>query len=141
MQTDRREPLQAITVNATQPFNVLVAEPDLGTRDTLAEMLAEVGAAAHLADSGRRALDIARAVPLHAGIIDATMVDMTGLQLLSSLRELVTCPVLFVGAVTASKEIRLRVADAGAWSWLPRPFERDLAQMTIRVFAGLLRNL
>ena len=125
-------------MNASAHFNVLVAEPDLPAREALSEVLAGLGASVHVADTGRRAIDIARRVPIDAGIIDSAFADMTGLQLLTALRLVVRFPVMFVGVATASKESRLAAADAGAWSWLPRPFEIEVARVTVRVFASLL---
>jgi two-component system, NtrC family, response regulator PilR len=126
-------------VNASAPFNILVAEPDLSAREALSELLSGLGASVHAVDTGRRALDVARRVKIDAGIIDAAFADMTGLQLLSALRLVVRFPVMFVGGTTASKECRLAAADAGAWSWLPRPFEIENARVTISVFASLLK--
>lgn len=127
-------------VNAEDRFHVLLAEPDPSAREALSEVLSALGVEVHAAETGRRALDIARRVPLDAGIIDAAFADMTGLQLLAALRESVRFPVMFVGGATASKEARMAAADAGAWSWLPRPFEMDVARMTVRVFAGMLKT-
>ncbi|KAF0241014.1 MAG: putative multi-sensor signal transduction histidine [Planctomycetota bacterium] len=126
-------------MNASAHFNILVAEPDLPAREALSEVLSGLGASVHAAATGRRALDIARSVPIDAGIIDAAFADMTGLQLLAALRLVVRFPVMFVGGVTASKEARMAAADAGAWSWLPRPFEIEVARVTMRLFASLLR--
>ncbi|MCE9584168.1 MAG: response regulator [Planctomycetes bacterium] len=120
-------------MNALIPINVLVAEPDRAARETLAEMLAGEGANVHFAETGRSAMEIAQRVTIHAGVIDASLADMTGLQLLARLRAVLHGPVLFVGA-TASKEVRMQAVDAGAWSWLPRPFEKEIARLTIHGF-------
>ncbi len=134
-----QEPLSVQSpVKASRHFHILVAEPDFGAREALSEVLSGLGVSVHTADTGHRALDIARRVPIDAGIIDSAFADMTGIQLLAALREVVRFPVMFVGGATASKEARLAAADAGAWSWLPRPFEIEVARVTIRVFASLL---
>ncbi|MEK7466120.1 MAG: response regulator [Planctomycetota bacterium] len=127
-------------MNVSPHFNILVAEPDLPAREALSEVLAGLGASVHVAETGRRALEVARRVPIDAGIIDAAFADMTGLQLLTALRLVVRFPVMFVGGATASKEARLAAADAGAWSWLPRPFEMEVARVTIQVFSSLFRD-
>lgn len=128
-------------VKTSGQFNILVAEPDVRAREALSEVLSGLGVSVHAAETGHRALDIARRVPIDAGIIDAAFADMTGLQLLAALRQVVRFPVMFVGGASASKEARLAAADAGAWSWLPRPFEIEVARVTIRVFASLLEQV
>jgi len=122
-------------MNALAPFNVLLAEPDRLTRETLAEFLASEGVETWTAEDGRSALRIAQEVPIHAGIIDVSLPDFTGLRLLAMLRQFLPIPVLFIGT-TESKEVRLQAADAGAWSFLPMPFVPEIARTTIHVFAA-----
>lgn len=121
-------------MNALIPLNVLIAEPDRETRAALADVLGAFGVRAWGAEDGASALRIARQVPLRASIIDVTLPDVPGLKLLSLLRAVCEVPVIFIGA-TESKEIRLQMADAGVWSFLPRPFDREVAMLTIQVFA------
>lgn len=121
-------------MNALIPLNVLIAEPDRETRTALADVLGAFGVRAWGAEDGASALRIARQVPLRASIIDVALPDVPGLKLLSLLRAVCEVPVLFIGA-TESKEVRMQMADAGVWSFLPRPFDLEVAQLTIQVFA------
>ncbi|NUN47855.1 MAG: response regulator transcription factor [Candidatus Brocadiae bacterium] len=118
-------------------MQILVAESDPATRAALTEALERAGASALAAEDGRTALRLARTVPIDAGIIDVALSDLPGLRLAELLRSIARVPLLFVGA-TESKEIRLQVADAGGWSFLPIPVEPAVVQVTITVFTRRL---
>lgn len=112
---------------------VLVAEPEKEARDSIAELLQAEGVEPVLASDGRSALRLAKQADVDASIIDVSLPDFTGLQLFQALLQLKRMPCLFVGA-TESKEIRLQVADAGAWSFLPLPCSKEIVTVTIQVF-------
>jgi DNA-binding response OmpR family regulator len=116
----------------TQP-RVLIAEPDDLTRDSLSNLFTDVGAEPLPAPDAAAALRIARSQPFHASVIDVALPDLPGLRLLQLLRQLADRPCMFVGR-TESKEIRLQVADLGAWSFIPLPFAPEIVRVTIQVF-------
>ena len=122
-------------MTSTSP-NVLIAEPDPAVQKTLADCVAALGAEPVLAPDGGTALRIAQSRRLHAGVIDVALPDLPGLRLFQMIRTHGEVPVLFVGR-TESKEIRLQIADAGAWSFLPIPLDQAVVEMTFRLFVGL----
>lgn len=127
-------------MKATRSYQVLIAEPDTETRDAVAQALTEEGADPVVAFDAKSALRLAETIPFCATVIDLRLPDLSGLLLFHYLRRMRPVPALFIGA-SASKEIRLQVADAGAWSFLPRPFTHDVARLTIQVFAKKFLSL
>jgi two-component system response regulator QseB len=103
----------------------------------LARLLREEGFAVSVAGDGRRGLHLALVHPYDVMILDRSLPAVEGLTVLETLRERgVTTPVLIL---SARNEIRDRIdgLDAGAESYLGKPFDVD--ELVARLRALLRR--
>lgn len=68
-------------------LRVLVADDDLGTRETYGAVLRHAGYEVDVADSGRAAISALRSgIPMHALMLDLQLGDMTGFDVLRWMR-------------------------------------------------------
>jgi PAS domain S-box-containing protein len=111
---------------------VLVAEDNPTNQLVIGRQLAELGYACDIAENGRRAFDLFRAVPYGLVVTDIHMPEMDGLELATAVRELeaasgrapVPIVALTADVVTADRE---RFLAAGIDECLRKPVE--LAQL------------
>lgn len=109
---------------------VLVVEDDLATREVLVEALRQLGyevlEAASVKDAGARSeFDIA--------LLDLHLPDGSGLGILKTWRERgLDAPVLIITADRAAEMIDRALVSLDAWDYLPKPFDLDALEVTIR---------
>jgi two-component system response regulator MprA len=118
---------------------ILVVDDDAAVRDSLTRTLRFHGYQVETAGDGRQAVDIVRADPPDAMILDVSMPTVDGLQACGQLRaEGVLLPILML---TARDGVGDRVAglDAGADDYLVKPFA--LQELLARLRALLRRSL
>lgn len=105
------------------PLNVLVVDDDLLIQMALADMVAELGHAAHSVTSAQEALDrVLGGETVDLVITDHAMPGMTGLELARKLRE--ERPDLPVLLATGFEELPGHQAGED-WPRLRKPFQRD----------------
>jgi CheY-like chemotaxis protein len=104
----------------TSTILVVDDEPDLA--EMMSFCLTQQGYAVATAESGERAVDLARATRFDLAICDLTMPGWDGIQTARALRDLT--PDLQVIIVTgyASEEARSAIRNGVAEAWLPKPF-------------------
>lgn len=116
---------------------ILIVDDDEPTRQLFAAALAQAGFATRAAGDGRDALDIVSDEPVAVVLLDGRMPGMSGLEVLTELRDSpggATLPVIFV---TGQDELddRIRGLEAGANDYLTKPVE--LSELVTRVRAQL----
>lgn len=103
---------------------------------TLRRALVEEGYAVTLAGDGRRALELARAAPFEAVLLDLGLPGLDGMEVLRELRRGSGIPVLILTARDALPD-RVAGLDAGADDYLIKPFA--LEELLARVRALVRR--
>ncbi len=120
------EQINSINSDGTEPAeekHLLVADDEPGIRRVLQAVFAKDGYTVHLAENGRKALEIAAVQPISVLVTDLIMPDMNGVDLLKRIRdkrpEVVAVMITAYGTIkTAVDAIRLGAAD-----YITKPFD------------------
>lgn len=116
---------------------VLVVDDEPLLRDTIELNLRREGYEVLLASDGQQALDIARANALDLIVLDIMLPEIDGLQVLRTLREESTVPVLLLSA--RGEEIdRVLGLELGADDYLAKPFA--MRELVARARAMIRRS-
>ncbi len=118
-------------------ISVLIADDDCGHRETLVEVVRARGMEAHAAETGVRAIAIAKSTVIHAGILDVHMPGLTGIETCRRLHRVVGRLPLILMSGAASEGLRLDALSAGAASFLPKPLDLGIL---LRTLEELLRD-
>src|SRR5208283_87863 len=105
--------------------HLLVADDEPSIRRVLEAIFTKDGYTVHIAENGRKALEIAGREPVSVLITDLIMPDMNGVDLLKKIRE--SHPHVVVVMITAYGTIKTAV-DAmryGAVEYITKPFDVD----------------
>lgn len=106
-------------------MNVLLAEDDLGTAQSVMDGLSLYNFSVSHAENGKIALDILRQGSFDAAIVDRMMPELDGISLIEALRrENITLPVLMLSAL-GEVDDRITGLRAGADDYLAKPFSLD----------------
>ena len=119
--------------------SVLVVDDDQGMRDMLAQRLAHRGFEVTAVGSATEAIEIVARKDIDVLVSDVTMKGMDGVELCQ--RVLEQRPQLPVVLITAfgSMDLAIRAIRAGAYDFLPKPFEIDQLVMAIERGVTLAR--
>lgn len=119
-------------------MNVLLVEDDLDLCDALSRVLASRGFQLVCCSSGAEGLAMARRRNFDAVVLDLTLPDLDGLEVLQRLRfDEVRVPVLVMTARAAVGE-RVLGLESGADDYLSKPF--DVEELVARVRALIRRS-
>ncbi|HEY3332942.1 MAG TPA: sigma-54 dependent transcriptional regulator [Capsulimonadaceae bacterium] len=117
--------------------HLLVADDEPNIRRVLEAIFTKDGYTVHVAENGRKALEIATSQPISVLITDLIMPDMNGIDLLKKVRE--TSPDVVAVMITAYGTIKTAV-DAmryGASEYITKPFDVDeIRAIVARSVAG-----
>ena len=108
-----------------RPLRVLVVDDEDAIRQTLAEVLQDEGYDVRTAPNGAEALEIVRAEPLDAVLLDLMMPVLDGWGFLQACRDEQICdgtPVVIMSAYQRLAETR---ADLNVNACILKPFELD----------------
>lgn len=119
-------------------MKLLIAEDERDLADALTVLLERNKYAVDTVYNGRDAYEYARTGEYDGVILDVMMPQLTGLQVVTRLREDgVTTPVMLLTA-KGQKDDRITGFDAGADDYLPKPFATD--ELLARIRALLRRS-
>jgi DNA-binding NtrC family response regulator len=105
--------------------SILVIDDEEIMREILEALLTREGYQVRLAASGEEGLELARATPFDAAIVDVMMPGMDGMTTLEELRRLdEDLPVLMITAF-ASVETAIAAMKRGAFDYITKPFKND----------------
>jgi DNA-binding NtrC family response regulator len=105
--------------------SVLVIDDEEIMREILQTLLEREGYAVRVAASGQEGLDLARALPFDAVIVDVMMPGVDGLQVLDELKKQDDgLPVLMITAY-ASMDTAIKAMKLGAFDYITKPFKND----------------
>jgi DNA-binding NtrC family response regulator len=111
---------------------ILIADDEPSNRRILAQELTHKGFAVDTANGGKQALAKIEAAPPDLVILDYMMPDMSGLEVLQTLRRRGNdTPVILITAY-GSVERAVEVMKAGAYDFITRPFDPDYVELVAR---------
>jgi len=123
---------------APNDYNILIADDDTDSRETLREIVEPQGFHALLAASGEEALDIVRASAVHLILLDMHMPRLTGLETVQLVRQMhADLPCILVTGDATQSLIR-QACQAHVYSVIPKPVSKHVVLYTIlRALANL----
>lgn len=119
-------------MSLSERFSILIADDDDAWRLTVRDVLEPHGYDLLLASTGREALNMLAAQPVHCLLLDMQMPELTGLETLLEVRRTWrTLPCIFMTASVERSWLRqvqmLRVVDV-----LTKPVSREIITRTVR---------
>jgi two-component system response regulator PilR (NtrC family) len=112
--------------------SILVIDDEEIMREILEALLTREGYQVRLAATAREALEIARAMPFDAAIVDVMLPGMDGVQALDELKKIDDdLPVLMITAY-ASVESAIAAMKRGAYDYISKPFKNDEVLAVLR---------
>ena len=128
----------AACMNTKQKPVVVIIEDDRSLASIVAEQLGEAGFATHVFHKGGSALKHLESAHAHLALLDLSLPDMDGMEVLARLQRLRSpVPVVFLSA-TDSPAAVTRALDGGADDYVRKPF--DAAELCARLRAVLRRT-
>src|SRR5512137_2323686 len=118
---------------AGSTHRVLVVDDEEAVRTTLGEMLTAGGYACTSISGGRDALRALRAGGFDVVITDVRLPDMSGLDLLSIVRDKYPSIPVIVITGFASVESTIGAMRRGAVDYIPKPFTRDAVMASVEL--------
>jgi two-component system NtrC family response regulator len=113
-------------------YSILIVDDEPNYLVVLSELLRDEGYEVFTAANGREGLQVVRNADLDLVITDMQMPEMDGMQLLTSVKEINReLPVLMITAY-AQVEKAVAAMQAGAFSYLAKPFSNDELIVTIQ---------
>ncbi|HEX4566853.1 MAG TPA: sigma-54 dependent transcriptional regulator [Vicinamibacterales bacterium] len=111
---------------------VLVIDDEEIMREILEALLTREGYAVRLAGNAAEGLDLARAMPFDAAIVDVMLPGMDGVKALDELKKIDDdLPVLMITAY-ASVESAIAAMKRGAFDYISKPFKNDEVLAVLR---------
>jgi two-component system cell cycle sensor histidine kinase/response regulator CckA len=111
--------------------HILVLDDDRGMCETIGDVLEQRGYVVQIATEARAGLEIAAASPIEAAIVDITLPDMSGFDVLHGIRKLLpTTEVIFITG-HASLTTAIQAINGLAFAYLVKPFEMSHLLMTV----------
>jgi len=105
------------------PLSILIADDDAECRLALGDVLRHAGYHTWLVESGLRAVELIRRMPVrpHLAVLDFHMPDLTGLEVVRMLRaQQIVIPAIMITG-DSSKELMLEALSAGAETVVHKP--------------------
>src|ERR1035438_8095879 len=120
-------------------MRVLLIEDDSGTAQSIELMLKAEGLNVDTTDLGKEGSDLGKARDYDIILLDLNLPDMSGYEVLRSLRMArVATPVLILSGL-AGIEDKIKGLGLGADDYLPKPFHKD--ELVARIHAIVRRSI
>jgi len=110
---------------------ILVVDDELFVRELLLEFLGKQGFEVHLAESGEKALEVAKTTPVQIALIDLKMPGLDGIQTLKELKKITPeiLPIIMTGYPTI--ESAVEALRSGACDYVIKPFKLNELRSSI----------
>jgi DNA-binding NtrC family response regulator len=105
--------------------SILVIDDEEIMREILDTLLTREGYEVRLASGGAEGIELARATPFDAAIVDVMMPDMDGLTVLDELKKLDDDLAVIMITAFASVETAIAAMKLGAFDYITKPFKND----------------
>jgi DNA-binding NtrC family response regulator len=111
---------------------ILVVDDEEIMREILETLLTRDGYEVRLAASGTEGLDLARAVPFDAAIVDIMMPGLDGIATLDELKRIDEDLAVLIITAYASVESAIAAMKNGAFDYITKPFKNDEVLVVVR---------
>jgi two-component system response regulator PilR (NtrC family) len=119
-------------VTTTRKGTILVIDDEEIMREILEALLTREGYEVRLASNATEGLELARALPFDAAVVDMMMPGMDGISTLEELKKTDDdLPVLMITAF-ASVENAIKAMKRGAFDYITKPFKNDEVLVVLR---------
>src|ERR671935_1440457 len=112
--------------------SILVIDDEEIMREILETLLSREGYDVRLASSGAEGLEIARALPFDAAIVDIMMPGLDGIATLDELKRIDEDLAVLIITAFASVESAISAMKAGAFDYITKPFKNDEVVVIVR---------
>ena len=111
---------------------VLVVDDEEIMREILETLLTREGYTVRLASSGEEGLELARAMPFDAAIVDIMMPGLDGIATLDELKRIDEDLAVIIITAYASVGSAISAMKAGAFDYITKPFKNDEVLVVVR---------
>ncbi len=115
---------------------ILIVDDEAMMTELLSDHLGDEGYEIYTANSAKRAMELLPVNP-HLIILDINMPEMDGLEFCKTIREHVSCPILFVTARITEQD-KINGLQYGGDDYITKPF--SLKELSARIAAHLRRD-
>src|SRR5205809_629813 len=119
-------------MGTTRNGTILVVDDEDIMREILETLLTREGYDVRLAASGQEGLELARALPFDAAIVDIMMPGINGIETLDELRRIDEDLAVIILTAYASVESAISAMKAGAFDYVTKPFKNDEVLVVVR---------
>jgi len=116
----------------SQKGTILVVDDEEIMREILETLLTREGYDVRLASSGTEGLELARALPFDAAIVDIMMPGIDGIATLDELKRIDEDLAVIIITAYASVESAISAMKSGAFDYITKPFKNDEVLVVIR---------
>src|SRR5687767_43622 len=116
----------------TKQGTILVVDDEEIMRDILETLLTREGYTVRLASSGEEGLELARAMPFDAAIVDIMMPGIDGIATLDELKRIDEDLAVLIITAYASIESAISAMKSGAFDYITKPFKNDEVLVVVR---------
>jgi two-component system response regulator PilR (NtrC family) len=116
----------------TRNGTVLVVDDEEIMREILETLLTREGYEVRLAASGTEGLELARAVPFDAAIVDIMMPGLDGIATLDELKRIDEDLAVIIITAYASVESAISAMKTGAFDYITKPFKNEEVLVVVR---------
>src|SRR4051812_12525224 len=117
---------------STRNGTILVVDDEEIMREILETLLTREGYEVRLASSGAEGLELARALPFDAAIVDIMMPGLNGIETLDELKRIDEDLAVIIITAYASVESAIAAMKTGAFDYVTKPFKNDEVIVVIR---------
>src|SRR6202162_1489017 len=111
---------------------ILVVDDEEIMREILETLLAREGYTVRLASSGAEGLELARAMPFDAALVDIMMPGLDGIATLDEMRRIDEDLAVIIITAYASVESAISAMKAGAFDYITKPFKNEEVLVVVR---------
>src|SRR6476469_9763324 len=111
---------------------VLVVDDEEIMREILETLLTREGYEVRLASSGQEGLELARALPFDAALVDIMMPGLNGIETLDELKRIDEDLAVIIITAFASVESAISAMKSGAFDYITKPFKNDEVIAVVR---------
>src|SRR5204863_5502762 len=104
---------------------ILVVDDEEIMREILETLLTREGYQVRLASSGEEGLELARALPFDAAVVDIMMPGLNGIETLDELKRADEDLAVIIITAYASVESAISAMKSGAFDYITKPFKND----------------
>src|SRR5881275_2012772 len=117
---------------STRNGTILVVDDEEIMREILETLLTREGYEVRLASSGAEGLELARAMPFDAAIVDIMMPGIDGIATLDELKRIDEDLAVIIITAYASVGSAISAMKAGAFDYITKPFKNDEVLVVVR---------